>query len=142
MNHLTDQRDFIKVHAMNKPYEQEIRYRLLKILSRESRLTQREMARRMGISLGKINYCVSELAKKGMIKIVRFKCARKKIPYTYVLTPTGLEEKGRLTVNFLKRKLSEYEEIKRQIRDLACEVESEGSGISTAEIVEAVRKVG
>jgi EPS-associated MarR family transcriptional regulator len=107
---------------MNNRYEQEIRYRLLKVLSQESNLSQRDMAKRMGISLGKVNYCLSELAKKGLIKVNRFKSAKNKIPYTYMLTPSGLEEKAKLTVTFLKRKLSEYEEIKRQIRELAGEV--------------------
>jgi EPS-associated MarR family transcriptional regulator len=107
---------------MNNRYEQEIRYRLLKVLSQDSNLSQRDMAKRMGISLGKVNYCLSELAKKGLIKVNRFKSAKNKIPYTYMLTPSGLEEKAKLTVTFLKRKLSEYEEIKRQIRELAGEV--------------------
>jgi EPS-associated MarR family transcriptional regulator len=107
---------------MNNRYEQEIRYRLLKVLSQDSNLSQRDMAKRMGISLGKVNYCLSELAKKGLIKVNRFKSAKNKIPYTYMLTPIGLEEKAKLTVTFLKRKLSEYEEIKRQIRELAGEV--------------------
>jgi EPS-associated MarR family transcriptional regulator len=110
---------------MNNPYEQEIRYRLLKILSREANLNQREMAKKMGISLGKVNYCLSELAKKGLIKVTRFKSAKNKIPYTYILTPHGLEEKARLTVSFLKRKILEYEEIKRQIRELSREVDKE-----------------
>jgi EPS-associated MarR family transcriptional regulator len=107
---------------MNNRYEQEIRYRLLKVLSQDSNLSQRDMAKRMGISLGKVNYCLSELAKKGLIKVNRFKSAKNKIPYTYMLTPSGLEEKSKLTVTFLKRKLSEYEEIKRQIKELAGEV--------------------
>jgi len=111
---------------MNHNYEQEIRYRLLKVLSQDPNLGQRDMAKRMGISLGKVNYCVSELASKGWIKITRFKSAKKKIPYTYMLTPKGLEEKGRLTLRFLKRKLSEYEEIKKQIRELQYEVQQEG----------------
>ncbi len=111
---------------MNHVYEQEIRYRLLKILAKEPQLGQREMAIRMGISLGKVNFCVSELAAKGWIKITRLKSARKKIPYIYMLTPKGLEEKGKLTVRFLKRKLVEYEEIKRQIGALTEEVEENG----------------
>ena len=110
---------------MNKPYEQEIRYRLLKILSKDPNITQREMAKRMGISLGKVNYCISELAKKGFIKVSRFKGSRNKIQYIYILTPRGLEEKARVTLSFLRRKISEYEEIRRQIRDIALEVEKE-----------------
>ena len=105
--------------------DHEIRYRLLKILSEESRLTQRVMAKKMGISLGKVNYCLSELGKRGFIEIIRFKSAKNKIPYTYILTPRGMEEKARLTVRFLRRKISEYEEIKRQIMELAQEVDEE-----------------
>ena len=110
---------------MNHAYEQEIRYRLLKILAKEPQLGQREMAKRMGISLGKVNFCVSELAAKGWIKVTRLKSARKKIPYIYMLTPKGLEEKGKLTVRFLKRKVSEYEEIKVQISEIYQEVKHE-----------------
>jgi len=110
---------------MNNRYEQEIRFRLLKVLSQNSNISQRDMAKRMGISLGKVNYCLSELAKKGLIKVNRFKSAKNKIPYSYILTPRGLEEKTKLTAAFLKRKLSEYEEIKRQIKELASEVGEE-----------------
>lgn len=108
---------------MNHPYEQEIRYRLLKLLAEKPRLRQLDMAKMMGISVGKVNYCISELAKKGLIKINRFKSAKNKVPYTYILTPRGIEEKATLTVRFLKRKLEEYEEIKRQIEALTEEVE-------------------
>ena len=59
-------------------YEQEIRYNLLKILSRENNISQREMAKQMGISLGKVNYCLSQLAKSGLIKVIRFKSAKDK----------------------------------------------------------------
>jgi len=99
---------------MNNPYEQEIRYRLLKILSKDPNLTQRKMAKKMGISLGKVNFCLSELAKKGFIKINRFKSSSNKIQYIYILTPWGLEERARLTLSFLRRKTLEYEEISRQ----------------------------
>ncbi len=128
---------------MNKPYEheQEIRYRLLKILAEEPRLGQREMAKIMGISLGKVNYCVSELAAKGWIKITRLKSARKKIPYIYMLTPKGLEEKGKLTVRFLKRKLSEYEEIKKQILELHNEVQQESLDNPKGELNDAVKSI-
>jgi len=108
---------------VNNHLEQEIRYRLLKLLCEERGLTQRDMAKRMGISLGKMNYCLSELAGKGLIKIQRFKSAKKKRPYAYVLTPDGLEIKARLTVSFLQRKIKEYDHIKQQIRDLTAEAE-------------------
>ena len=126
---------------MNHSYEQEIRYRLLKILAEEPQLGQREMAKRMGISLGKVNFCVSELAAKGWIKITRLKSARKKIPYIYMLTPKGLEEKGQLTVRFLKRKLAEYEEIKKQILELHNEVQQESLGNPEGKIHDAVKSI-
>ena len=110
---------------MNHLYEQEIRYKLLKLLALESNLSQREMAKRMGISLGKTNYVLTELANKGIIKIKRFKSAVNKIPYTYILTPEGIEEKAKITLSFLKRKLAEYEEIRRQIKEIANEAEND-----------------
>ena len=106
---------------MNNESQQEIRYRLLKVLNQNPNLTQREMAREMGISLGKVNYCLAELAKKGLIRINRFKDSENKLQYLYHLTPSGLEAKALLTVSFLKRKISEYNEIKKQIRELARE---------------------
>ena len=126
---------------MNHTYEQEIHYRLLKVLSQDPQLGQRDMAKRMGISLGKVNYCISELAAKGWIKITRFRSAKNKIPYTYLLTPKGLEEKGELTLRFLKRKLSEYEEIKKQIRELHYEVEEDGLDNSGSELSIAVKSI-
>jgi EPS-associated MarR family transcriptional regulator len=108
---------------MNNSYEQELRYHLLKILENEPDLNQREMARKMGISLGKVNYCITELAKRGFIKISRFTSSKNKRRYSYLLTFKGLEEKARLTINFLKRKTAEYEQIKRQIAELTVEVE-------------------
>ena len=115
---------------MNKhsgTFEQEIRYKLLKILSEKQTLTQREMAQRVGISLGKMNYCLTELAKKGIIKINRFKTTdNKKKAYAYILTPRGMQEKAGITVSFLKKKIEEYDEIRRQIADLTREVEENG----------------
>lgn len=122
-------------------YEQGIHYRLLKMLSKEPNVTQRDMAKRMGISLGKMNYCVTELAAKGWIKIIRFKSAKNKTPYTYLLTPKGLEEKARMTLSFLKRKLAEYEEIKKQIRELHYEVEEEVLDDPDSELIVAVKSI-
>ncbi len=99
------------------------------------------MAKKMGISLGKVNFCVSELAAKGWIKITRLKNARKKIPYIYMLTPKGLEEKGELTVRFLKRKVSEYEEIKVQISEIYQEVKHEGLDNLESELSSVVKSI-
>jgi EPS-associated MarR family transcriptional regulator len=131
-----------KVHGMNSNFEQEIRYHLLQILSRESELSQRDMAERIGISLGKVNFCVSELAKRGFIEIIRFKSAKNKMPYTYMLTPRGIQEKAILTVRFLKQKLVEYEEIKHQIRQLASELYPEdGVNIAKNEFADVLSKI-
>ena len=126
---------------MNNAYEQEIRYRLLKILSAKSNLTQREMARRMGISLGKVNYCLSELAKKGFLKVNRFKESGRKIQYMYLLTPKGMEEKARITLDFLRRKVREYEEIKKQIRELHYELQQEGLDSPDSGLNDAVKSI-
>jgi len=127
---------------MNHTYEQEIRYRLLNLLADEPQLRQLDMAKKMGISVGKVNFCISELAKKGLIKVKRFKSAKNRVPYSYILTPHGIEEKGRITVRFLKRKIAEYDEIKRQIGVLAEEVEKNGlRGMAESELGEMANRV-
>ena len=80
------------------------------------------MAGEMGISLGKFNYCLTELVKKGFVKMDRFRSSANKAAYMYILTPRGLEEKARVTTRFLHRKLAEFEEIKKQIEELAGEI--------------------
>lgn len=110
---------------MNDTFNREVHYRILKLLHKNAHLSQREMAGKMGLSLGKVNYCLSELSRKGFIKINRFKDSKNKFKYLYNLTPQGLEAKARLTVSFLKQKISEYNEIKRQIKKLTHEIEEE-----------------
>ena len=110
---------------MNKPLEQDIRYRLLKILSDSPDLTQREIAQRIGISLGKTNYCISRFVKRGFVTMQRFGESKTKFRYLYTLTPRGIEQKGILAVQFLRRKLEEYEQIKRQITELGKDIQSE-----------------
>ncbi len=77
----------------------------------------------MYISLGKFNYCLTELVKKGFVKVDRFRSSHNKAAYMYIITPQGLEEKARVTTRFLHRKMEEFEEIKKQIEELAEEVE-------------------
>ena len=124
---------------MNATLEQEIHYRLLKILKAEPGIGQRVMAARMGISLGKVNFCVSELAAKGWKKINRLKSSNKKKAYAYTLTPRGLEEKSRLTLRFLKRKLAEYDEIQEQIKALYQEAEQERHENSLTELMATLK---
>ena len=77
--------------------------------------TQRELAEELGFSLGKLNYCLKALKSKGLIKIENFKKNPNKVNYIYVLTPKGIAEKTKLTINFMKRKMKEYEELKKEI---------------------------
>ncbi len=108
---------------MNTAFDNEIQLKLLKLLENEPKLTQREMNLKMGVSLGKINYCISALAEKGMIRVERFKNHNKKTAYMYRLTPNGLEELANLTMIFLKSKIREYDKIKLEIQKLSAQID-------------------
>ena len=88
---------------------------LLRKIKKSPKSSQRELAEELGFSLGKLNYCVKALRSKGLIKIENFKKNPKKINYIYVLTPKGIAEKTKLTVNFMKRKMKEYDELKKEL---------------------------
>ena len=89
---------------------------LIKI-SKKSEISQRKLAQELGFSLGKLNYCIKELHKKGLIKIQNFNKNKKKSNYLYFLTPQGLSSKTKLTMDFMKKKLKEYDELKLEIDD-------------------------
>lgn len=97
---------------------EEVHYRLLKLLHDEPDLSQRELAKRLGISVGKTNYCIKALAEKGLIKAGNFKNSPDKRAYVYLLTPQGVKAKAKATLQFLKRKQAEYEALKREISQL------------------------
>ena len=93
---------------------------LLKILrevEKNPNISQRELAANVNFSLGKLNYCLSALKIKGLIKMKNFQNNKKKIRYIYILTPKGLAKKTSMAINFLKRKMKEYDEIKREIKN-------------------------
>ncbi|PLX50518.1 MAG: MarR family EPS-associated transcriptional regulator [Desulfobulbaceae bacterium] len=98
------------------------RYRILKIIQEQPQISQRDLARIMGISLGKANYCLQALVKVGMVKIKNFRNSHNKSAYLYKLTPRGIEEKAQVTQAFLKRKLAEYEIIRQEIAELKADV--------------------
>ena len=102
---------------------QDIRLDLLRKLESSPHSTQRELSREVGVSLGKVNYCIKKLTEKGQIKLINFSHNPNKIGYAYLLTPGGIEEKSRLTFSFLKRKIVEYEILKKEINDLQLESE-------------------
>ncbi len=91
-------------------------FNVLRKLDKQPSITQRELSNKLGISLGKINYCLKELRKKGLIKISNFQKNKNKINYAYLLTPKGIAAKTRLTINFMKIKLKEYEDLKKDIK--------------------------
>ena len=99
-------------------------YRLLKLLEERPHTNQRQLAGTLGVSLGKINYCVKALIEKGWIKIGYFRHSRDKRAYAYLLTPSGLEAKARITARFLSRKMAEYQALKAEIEQLTEEVGS------------------
>ena len=90
---------------------------VLRKIQNNPKSTQRELAEELGFSLGKLNYCLKALKNKGLIKIRNFEKNPNKINYIYVLTPRGIAEKTKLTLNFMKRKMKEYDELKKEIKD-------------------------
>ena len=106
----------------------EDRYRLLKELSGQPQATQRDLARALGVSLGKLNYCLHALIEKGLVKARSFRDSERKLAYAYVLTPRGIEEKLHTTRAFLNMKMAEYDSITAQIKDLVSELDLEVDG--------------
>ncbi len=104
--------------------EDEITYRLLKSIEENPTQSQRELSRSLGVSLGKLNYCLKALVDKGWVKVRNFKDNPNKAKYLYLLTPSGVEAKTRVTVQFLKRKMDEYERIKEEIERLRRETDA------------------
>ena len=100
---------------MNK---RDIRLDLLRKLESSPHFTQRELSREMGVSLGKVNYCMQKLTEKGLIKLTSFAHNQNKMGYAYLLTPKGIEKKAKLTATFLKIKIKEYEMLKIEINAL------------------------
>ena len=90
-------------------------FNVLRKINSKPKSTQRELAEELGFSLGKLNYCLKALKNKGFVKIKNFKKNPNKINYFYVLTPKGIAKKANLTINFMKRKMKEYEELKKEL---------------------------
>tara|TARA_B100000287_G_C20394325_1_gene686962 strand:- start:330 stop:629 length:300 start_codon:yes stop_codon:yes gene_type:complete len=90
-------------------------FEILRKIKSKPNSSQRELASELGFSLGKLNYCLKALKEKGLIKIKNFQKNPNKIGYVYILTPKGISEKTKLTLNFMKRKMKEYDELSREI---------------------------
>lgn len=88
---------------------------ILRKIKKEPRSSQRNLSKNLGMSLGKLNYCLNSLKKKGLIKIKNFKNNPNKMKYAHIITPKGITLKTKLTINFMKRKMSEYDELKKEL---------------------------
>ena len=104
--------------------DDEVQYRVMRLIAANPEMSQRDVARELGISLGKVNFCVRALVSKGWIKASNFKNSQNKAAYPYVLTPRGLQGKASLTVEYLKERMAEYEALKVEIEEMRREAES------------------
>jgi EPS-associated MarR family transcriptional regulator len=102
-------------------------FRVMRILQENPDLTQRELAEKLGISVGGLNYCLKALMEKGLVKMKNFANSKNKFGYVYVLTPTGMAEKAAITHRFLQRKIEEYECLRNEISQLQHELKKGSS---------------
>lgn len=116
----------------------EIRYKLLKILRQDPNISQRTLANRLGISLGRANFCIQALIERGLVKVNNFRNNENKQVYAYLLTPRGIEEKARITVRFLRSKLQEYEQLENEIEELRNEV----NDLKTTPVIGHIKESG
>tara|TARA_B100001063_G_C16750016_1_gene549751 strand:+ start:1233 stop:1541 length:309 start_codon:yes stop_codon:yes gene_type:complete len=91
-------------------------HKILRKIGNKPQTSQRELAKELSFSLGKLNYCMKELKKKGLVKIQNFKNNKRKLNYLYVLTPKGIAEKTKITLRFMKQKMKEYDELKKELK--------------------------
>ncbi len=91
-------------------------FEILRKIYKSSNSSQRNLSNQLGFSLGKLNYCLTRLKKHGLIRIKRFKDSKNKLSYAYVLTPRGMKERTKLTINYMKLKMREYDELKKELK--------------------------
>ena len=113
--------------VLNTGAKDELRLRVLRALEANPELSQRELAKELGVSLGGVNYALKALVERGFVKVGNFHKLGNKAAYLYILTPLGVAEKASLTAAFLRRKLEEYEVLRQEIESLKGEVDSGGS---------------
>jgi EPS-associated MarR family transcriptional regulator len=99
----------------------EYRYKILKILEVNPEISQRDLARELDVSLGRVNFCLKALIEKGLLKATNFRNSHNKLAYMYLLTPSGIEEKSAITAQFLKIKMQEYANLEAEIQALRFE---------------------
>ena len=100
-------------------------FEVLRKIQKTPNSSQRKIAEELGFSLGKLNYCIKALQKKGLVKIQNFKKQKNKIKYLrYVITPKGLAERTKLTVNFMQKKMAEYDQLRKELKDIEKNVDN------------------
>ena len=102
---------------------EDVHYKLMRLLESNTEMRQTDVAQELGVSLGKVNYCLRALVKKGWIKVSHFTNSQHKAAYMYLLTPRGVEEKAILTMHFLQEKMREYEALRMEIKQMQREAE-------------------
>lgn len=117
----------------HKQTQEDTHFRVMALLERTPDISQRDLAKALGVSLGGVNYVLRALVDRGMVKAQNFSKSERKLSYAYVLTPQGLAEKTKLTGYFLKRKMAEYEALKAEIDLLKQQVVSSNTSLLTSD---------
>ena len=107
---------------------EDLHFRVLKLLQDEPDLSQRDLASRLGVSNGKLHYCMRALIEKGLVKLGNFAQSKHHLGYAYLLTPAGIKQKAAMTSDFLKRKMAEYEALHAEIATLQAEMKAQRAG--------------
>ena len=105
-------------------FQEEIQFEVLRRLHRTPQVSQRALVKDLGVGLGTINFCFQALVEKGLVKMQNFSQSKNKLRYAYLLTPAGVAEKSKLTAEFLRRKVAEYEALQAEIEALKAEIKS------------------
>lgn len=125
---LTFERQPYEPMASKRPQEaDDLHFRVLRFLQENPEVSERELASRLGVSNGKLHYCMKALMEKGLVKLENFANSRHRLGYAYLLTPAGLRQKAAMTTQFLKRKMDEYEALQAEIATLKAEAAREGT---------------
>ncbi|OSQ53589.1 hypothetical protein MGEO_03075 [Marivita geojedonensis] len=112
--------------------DDDVRFRLLRLLEEHPEKSQRQLSDALGLSLGAVNYVIKALVEKGEVKINNFRASDNKLRYAYILTPSGIDAKARLTAGFLRRKYAEYEALKAEIEALEADMPDKPSKVSAS----------
>lgn len=112
--------------SLRPQLQDDLHFRVLRLLQEKPDLSERELARELGVSNGKLHYCMKALMEKGLVKLGNFANSNHRLGYAYLLTPAGIRRKAALATSFLKRKMDEYEALRAEITTLQAEVNRQG----------------